>query len=347
MTIFDDRGRLFGRLNIFDAIVAVLVLWMIPVAYGGYLLFRQPQPALTAVEPSTISYGPDMRIRVRGTNLAPYLRVYIGHHQGKTFKFNDPTDADVDLLDTPPGVYDVVLYDNAQERDRIPNGLTITPSALPEAKLTAIGSIGNLSAQEAATLKAGTVIPGIGVIEQVGTLQPQLQRVFVRPGAVEVPIDGATMLPASIKISCFIRSAQGQPECVAGFSLQPTALLFFDLFGRQVPFQVDQVRSVAPVTMVKATVRFAGEARVLAQMQVDDRDFGEFRNELAAGARIDGVDAAGGSTREVRLTVPAQRGADSWLYANMPLRPGAPLVIRNNKYEVHGTVLTIDAPAGQ
>ena len=212
MTIFDERGRLFGRFNVFDAMVAVLVLWLIPVAYGAYVLFRQPLPTLTSVEPSVITYGPGMRVRVRGTHFAPYLRVSIGRYQGRTFKFNDTTDADVDLFDTPPGVYDVILYDNAQERARIPNGLTIAPSALPEARLIAVGTIGNLTAAEAATLKPGAIIPGIGVIEQVGALQPQLQRVFVRPNSVEVPIAGASMLPAVIRVSCFIRSAQGQPE---------------------------------------------------------------------------------------------------------------------------------------
>ena len=38
-----------------------------------------------------------MKIRVRGTYFAPYSRVSIGQYQGMTFKFNDPTDADVDL----------------------------------------------------------------------------------------------------------------------------------------------------------------------------------------------------------------------------------------------------------
>src|SRR6187455_1584448 len=101
MAIVDERGRLFGRFNLFDAIVAVLVLWLIPIAYGGFLLLRAPSPSLAAIEPSTLFYGTNMKIRVRGDHLAPYMRVSLGKYQGQTFKFNDRTDADVDLGDVP------------------------------------------------------------------------------------------------------------------------------------------------------------------------------------------------------------------------------------------------------
>jgi hypothetical protein len=343
MAIVDERGRLFGRLNLFDAIVVVLVLWMIPIAYGGYLLFRTPLPTLTAVEPSTIIYGTNMKIRVRGTHLVPYLRVSVGKYQGMTFKFNDTTDAEVDLLDVPPGVYDVMLYDNSQERGRIPNGLTIAPSALPEAKLIVVGTFGNLTASQASSITPGMVIAGIGTIERIGKVLPQVQRVFVRPGMVEVPVPGAQMVAASVRLSCFVRSTQGQPECVgAGVSVQPASLLFFDLPFGKVPFQIDQVRSVQPLQPVRVAVRFSGEPSVLAQIKAGDADFGDVRNELSATATVDSVAAAAGGSRDVRLTVQAQQGADGWLYANAPLRVGSAFVLRNRTYEARGTVLDVD-----
>ncbi|HYB96940.1 MAG TPA: DUF4330 family protein [Vicinamibacterales bacterium] len=345
MAIVDERGRLFGRFNVFDAIIAVLALWLIPIAYGAYLLYRAPTPTLTAIEPSTIIYDREMEVRVRGTNFAPYLRVSFGRYQVSTFKFNDTTDAYVGFTNIPPGTYDAILFDNSQERDRIPNALTILPSALPAAKLTAVGNFGNLTAEQASTITAGMTIAGIGVVEHVGKPVPQLQRVFVRPGNhVEVPIDNAQMLPAVVRLSCFIRSAQGQPECVTGFSVQPATLLFFDMpFARQVPFQIDQVRSVHPLVPVPATVRFAGDPQVLAHVKAGDQDYGEFRNELGLTARIDSVEG-GGSARDARLTIYAQRGADSWLYQNAPLRLGGSFVFRSERYEVRGTVIALDAP---
>lgn len=346
MAVFDERGRLFGRFNVFDVIIAVIVLWLIPIAYAGYLMFRAPSPTLTAVEPKEIVYGPDMKIRVRGTHFAPYLRVSIGPHQGKTFKFSDTTDAEVDIFETtPPGVYDLVLFDNSQERDRLKNALTILPSALPQAKLVAVGTLSNLTEAEAATLKPGSVIPGIGEIEQVGKLRPQLQRAFVRPNNVEIPIPDARMLPVVLRLSCYVRSAQGQPECINGFSIQPTSLLFFDMFGRQIPFQIDQVRGVTPLVPLQVTVRFSGDPRVIGQMKVGDTDYGEIRNELGAAARIERLDAPGGSAREARLTVQGQLGDAGWLFANVPLRAGAAFAFRTSGYEVTGNVLTVDAPA--
>lgn len=346
MALVDERGRLFGRFNVFDAIVAVLLLWLMPLAYGAYVLFRAPMPTLTAIVPSTIVHEAEMHVQVRGTNFAPYLRVSFGKHQGSTFRFNDPTDATVDFGGLGPGTYDVILYDNAQERGRIPNGLTILPSALPEAKLVAVGAFGNLTEEEASTLKAGATITGIGVIEQVGALRPQLQRVFVRPNNVEIPFPKAQMLPAVVRLSCFVRSAQGQSECVTGYSLQPASLLFFDMFGRPVPFQLDQVRSVAPLQPVSVTVRFSGDPGTIGDIRVGDQDFGPIHNELSATARVESLSASGGTERDARLTVQAQRGADTWLYANSPLRLGSPFSMQNDRYEVRGTVIALDAAAG-
>lgn len=347
MAIVDERGRLFGRLNLFDAIVAVLVLWMIPLAYGGFLLFRAKPPQLTAIEPTTLVYGRNMRIRVRGTNLAPYLRVSVGNYQGMTFKFNDTTDADVDLPDVPPGVYDVVLYDNVQERHRMPTALTIAPSALPDTKMVLVGTFGNLTVEQAAQIKPGLSIEGLGQVEQVGQPRPQRQRVFVRPVMVETPIADVQMVAATLRISCFVRSNQGQPECVGGgSSVQPTTLLFLSLPFGTTPFQIDQVRSVQPLEAVMVTVRFSGDPRVLAQLRVGDADFGDVRNELSSTARIESLGPAGAGWREARLTLQAQRGADGWLYANLPLRLGSTFTVRNARYEATGTVVAADGITG-
>ena len=104
------------------------------------------------------------------------------------------------------------------------------------------------------------------------------------------------MIPAVLRMSCFVRSNQGQPECVGGgFSVQPATLLFFDMPFGKVPFQIDQVRSLQPLEPVRVTVRFSGDPRVLAQIAAGDRDFGDVRNELSATATIDSVDSVAGS----------------------------------------------------
>ena len=49
MPIIDERGRVFGRFNLVDAAVGLLVLVLLPAAYGAYRLFKEPLPTLTGV----------------------------------------------------------------------------------------------------------------------------------------------------------------------------------------------------------------------------------------------------------------------------------------------------------
>src|SRR5262249_30837466 len=85
MTLVDDRGRLFGRFNPVDVFLFALVVVMIPVAYGAYALFRTPPAKLGAVEPKQFTMGPNLRVRVDGTNLRPFMRVSFNNVQGRTF----------------------------------------------------------------------------------------------------------------------------------------------------------------------------------------------------------------------------------------------------------------------
>ncbi len=344
MAILDGRGRLFGRFNVFDAIVAILLLGLVPLAYGAYLVLRTPLPKLTSVEPATITYGSNMRFKVRGENLRPYLRVFLDRHQSKSFLFDDSTEAEVELLDVPPppGVYDVVLYDQAQERDRLPKALTIAPSALPDAQMLVVGTFGNLNAAQAGKIAAGMTIAGVGVVTAVGRPVPQVMRVFVRPGTVEIPVANAQMVPAAMRMGCFVRTNSGQPECVGGgFSVQPTTLLFLDTPLGTLPFQIDQVRGLQPFEPVRVTVRFAATAEVLARIRSGDVDLGDVRNELSANGVVDGVGGGAAGTRDARLTVQAQRGVTSWTYNVAPLRLGSQFVLRTGAYEVSGTVIAL------
>ena len=110
-------GRLFGRFNLFDAMVAVLVLGLIPLGYGA--LRAVPDAAAAADGGRAGRHGrrAEPARQVKGENLRPYLRVSFGDHPGQRASCSSDTgEAEVDLNDMPPGIYDVVLYDSAQER---------------------------------------------------------------------------------------------------------------------------------------------------------------------------------------------------------------------------------------
>jgi hypothetical protein len=156
MAIVDDRGRIAGRINLIDAVVVFVLFLMIPLAYGAYLLFRTPQATLLAVAPAQLYQGDNLRVRIEGRDLRPFMRVSFNDVQGRTFLIGSTTSAQVDLPDVPPGTYDVVLYDYQRELDRLPRALTILPLA-PAAtvELEVEGAFMGVDAETTAELKPG------------------------------------------------------------------------------------------------------------------------------------------------------------------------------------------------
>src|SRR6266850_1610303 len=131
MPIIDERGRIFGRLNLVDVAIGLLVLGLLPAAFGAYVLFKEPQPKLTEISPLRVQQGPNLTLYVHGKNLRPYMRVSFNDTQAPAFLFGSATSAVVPLPELPPGQYDVVLYDYMQEVSRLPKALTVDPSLPP------------------------------------------------------------------------------------------------------------------------------------------------------------------------------------------------------------------------
>ena len=65
MPLVDENGRVFGRLNLFDAALAAFVILLIPAAYGTYLLFRTAAPRIDSV--TRVPVTPEER-RVAGVS---------------------------------------------------------------------------------------------------------------------------------------------------------------------------------------------------------------------------------------------------------------------------------------
>lgn len=139
MRLIDERGRLFGRLNLVDAAVLVFILILLPTLYGAYVLFRVPVPVITAVQPATVVESDALRVRLLGENLMPYLTAYIGRSGEPVSVFLDdrqsslarflietPSAAELDLPRLSPGSYDVYLYSEAEQLAHFPNAFTVT-----------------------------------------------------------------------------------------------------------------------------------------------------------------------------------------------------------------------------
>jgi hypothetical protein len=346
MAIVDDQGRLFGRFNVVDAVVAVFVLGLIPLLYGAAVLFRVPPPQLTAVEPNTLQAGSSGRVTIKGENLRPYMRVSFGTTQGKNFLFKAITEADVDLGELPPGVYDVVLYDVAQEQSRLPKAFTVLPAPLPPTRVMLVGVFANLDAERAKLIKPGDVIAGVGTVREIGEPMPAQLRVSSSVLTVQIPVENAVMLPAVVESICEMRPQTGIPFCVANdTSLQPTVVLMGQHAAGRLPFQIDQLRGGTTLESVEIDVRFTAPRSVMSTVRVGDVDRGPYPNPLAADAVVLNVRSQVLNPdlmqADVTLRVKAERGSDGWVYASVPLRAGADLAMRTARYQLNGPVLAI------
>lgn len=367
MTLVDDRGRVFGRWNVVDALIGVVLLGLIPLLYGGYLLFRAPSTTLTSVEPARIQSPGNADITIHGTNLRPYMRVSFDAHQGLGFFFSDTTKARVGVADLPPGVYDVILYDNAQERARLPKAFEVVGAPRPQTQLDVIGSFTAITEPAASQIKPGLKIAGLGEVTQVGKPQPSQTRTVVGPlEVVNLPSGSAVNVPTVIRASCTLVQRGGSATCSAlDATLTRDAMLTIPLSGANVLFQIDQVRAAGAPTTIEVRARLAGERAVIERVRRGDRDI-ERANEFSSGAEIisaSGVTRSGSSvvvsaqvsaatpsvtvgdlaTVEVVLRVPAHQTIDGWSYQGQLMRAGRSFIFHGPDYEVSGTVIGINS----
>lgn len=350
MAIVDERGRLFGRWNLLDLAVLVLLVGLIPLAYAGYLLFRDQPPTLVSVSPNSVGEAQETHLTIKGTNLRPYMRVSAGTTQARDFIFKSTEEAELPFAYLPAGRYDIVLYDSAQERFRLKDALTVSPIGLPPTEIIAVGAFGNLDAAGAAKLTPGTRLADAGEVVSVGKPIPDVTRVFSGSKLIGVRVPNALRLPAAIKLHCHVRADGGTPVCTtSGVTLSPSAFLTFETPLGKTGFQVDQVRGPQPLQQVPITLRLTARQSVLAHVKAGDIDTGGAANELAALSRVERVGtirSASETAAEVEVTLMAslQRVDDRWLYDSAPLRVGSTLVLRTAEYEIGGIVTEIGTP---
>ena len=345
MAIVDERGRLFGRWNLLDLALLVLILGLIPLGYAAYALFREQPPRIASVTPTVVQQAPEFRLTIKGENFRPYMRVSVGNLQGREFLFKSTGEAEIPFAAIPPGTYDVVLYDQAQERFRVANALTVSPSGAPATDIVVIGAFGNLDAASAAKLTAGMELPGAGRILSVGKPVPDSTQVFSGTRMIAVPNSQALRLPAVVQIKCFVRVPGGTPFCSVGdVNVMPSFMLTLETPLGQTPFQIERVRSSQPVEPVPIEVRLTGTASVLSLIRPGDVDLGGTANELALQARVVTAQPDGPNYMNASLIAQLQKVDGQWLYDSVPLRVGAPITLRTSRYEVGGFVMKLPPP---
>jgi uncharacterized protein DUF4330 len=242
MSLIDDRGRLFGRLNIFDAFVALGIVAAIGLAGVGYRLLKVPLPPIvTDVSPNTFTEAPSLRMVLRGTDMRPYMKVYVRRsgepmkmmhdslhwvkmdsytpvNGAKTaFRLESPTLAEVETIDELlPGTYDLIFHDEIKIVGVAEKAFTVLPapklnvvSKYREAIVRVDGAFVGLNADEARALKNGDVIPTgatepMGEVSSIGSVRQDVAKIDIGTGAVDAPIVGRSSVPAALRLRCVI-----------------------------------------------------------------------------------------------------------------------------------------------
>jgi hypothetical protein len=356
MAIVDDRGRIAGRVNLIDAFVAVVIVVLIPMAYGAYLLFRTPQPKLTNIAPTTLYEGPNLRIGIGGRNLRPFMRVTFNTTQGRTFMIGSTTNAAVDLPDLTPGTYDVALFDQMQEVDRLPKALTILPLApMPTVELEVAGAFVYVGDNGKGIAKGVTFPPKANAVAEVIDVGSSIPAdLHIRSGAVTlgVPVPGALMVPATLRVKCYVTSnSDGTLRCMfqgpqAAVAVAPDATLPLQGPGGWVNFQVTEVHTVTSPPVARARVTFTVTPVVSSKMKVGDNDM-SVRAARAHSARIVSLDGGGADRRSMSATleVPVEQTPTGWTYKQEPFKIGAPFSFETSEYMIHGDIVDITLPS--
>jgi hypothetical protein len=290
--LIDDRGRLFGTLNLIDAVVGLFVLFLVPLAYGAFLLFRVPAPTITSLQPATVAQRSAATVTVTGTNLRPFLRARIGGFEAP-FLIQSPTSAELKLPpELPVGSHDLMLFDEANRVLLKPAAITVevpaTAASATQLELQAVGAFVNLS-QATASIDATTkfsLLDGLAGaahgIEVLAVRPPEPMTTRVKIGASVFVTASLPELrvPAIIRFTCPVVAG----VCaLGGTPLAPNATIVLAAASNNratpsnpIRFTIDQLfpsgaRAEFP-SVVTARVRFAGGPELLQVMKAGDVD---------------------------------------------------------------------------
>jgi hypothetical protein len=230
MALVDDRGRVGGRINVVDGLIAVVLVALIPLAYGSFLLFRTPPARLTGVNPPKLYQGRNLRVEIQGENLRPFMRVTFNTVQGRTFMLGNTRWAMVDLPDLGAGTYDVELFDYRQSLSILPKALTILPLApVPTVDMEVTGAFTGMAIATAGQVHAGQKFPAAGdplaEVLSVGAPTPGRLRLHAGDALLELPLLDQREIPATLRVKCYVApDPDGTLRCMVPGPAQPAPI---------------------------------------------------------------------------------------------------------------------------
>jgi hypothetical protein len=339
--VIDSDGRLFGRFNLVDAAAIAFALFLIPVGYATFLLFRPSSPVIDSVTRVEVT-NEERRVsgvgtiiskfKVKGSGFNPLLRARVGDAEAMGFRFENPNSADVIVGIVPPGRHDLVLFDGVQEVARAREAIEIKATEGPAVR--AYGWLTNLAASEADALKPGFAsdpqAPSAFQILAIGPPQPARSRIAAfGESATDLPVAGRVERQAELLVRCDWPSPG---VCtIDGASLTRPPPIVVTLPG---PFAFHLEEVAPPVDPRRAIARVQLSGPVPA-IKVGDRD-------ASVGSRMAEIVSVGaGSNPIVTLRLGIDESREGWRYRGQLLVPGAPFRFRSTAYVAGGTIVAL------
>lgn len=343
MTIMDERGNVGGRINLIDLAALLLLLAILPLAYGASLLFRPSQPTISEVgqvditnaERRIVAGGSllSAKLKIKGSGFNPMLRAYIDDAPALAFVYENPNSADVLAGPLSPGAHDLILMDGVQEVARAKGVVKIeSPSSRV---LRAAGWLTNMDRAVADQLKVGSTFPPGAPSHEVvalGPVQPARSRIRFGATDADYPIEGRVERQAVILVRCDPSGEEfrtGQEPCnVGGQAVLGTPPVTIALPGATatIGFSIDELFPVAAPRRARIQVRLD---RGSSAVQPGDRD-------ALLDARAATVAAKQGEV--VTLDLGLDESRDGWRYRGTLVRIGSTFAWATDRYQASGIV---------
>lgn len=340
MTLLDGRGRLLGRFNLVDGAVLLVALLLAWGVYTVYSVFRLPgAPEIVSVDPATQTAGDAARVKLRGRDFLPFMRVFVQRSGGKPafvhenerpvdaftlvnrtqaeFVVESPTTAEIRLPNRmEAGTYDLLFFDETRHLGTQRSAFTLTPPptsppvAVPTALVRAYGAFHGLSAAGAELLRAGARLRTDGEREWVEILNfgaaSDTAVLATKREAVLAALDGTVEVPAFVRVHCSVIGRQCE---IGGKAVGERTSIPVRLGDRSVTFVIGAVEADFADAEGEADVaiRFVVRSNVTDVLKTGDVDAAtEVEARVRPAARIVSIASRRQVTSRSLVTVNGQ-----------------------------------------
>ena len=322
MRILDDKGRVFGRVNLVDAGVALLVVVLVPLAYLSWQLFRLPPPVVDQVIPAVVTPGKDAtRLQLRGRHLRPYLRAYIGG-VGGDYLYEAPGRAEIKLPQLGPGTYDLVLFDAFAEISRFPKALRVEWS-----REDVVTPLARNRHQEAQRIELRGWHLNQLLQAYVGGKAARYS--FMEPDRAEVELPA--LEPGTYDVVLFRKDDVDKKEL--GRYAQAVAIVEQRVVVRAVA-RPDVIEMINRDLSAQARSTVTSQRPILESYVVTEELAGPTKNDLSRG-RLCAV--------RVVVRVGAIRTPDGWQYEGLALKVGEAFHLESTSYVLDGEIQSFES----